>query len=132
MIQVFLIDKNINRHGKKHETVSPEDIKGNKVLVQPVNDIAWLILATTSFSSSHRQLVNIRCPSNISFKKYTISTSNMLFQDTLKALAHDGNDATRKGGSNVNTTYHNSVILSLLKSNNAFVRKGRGVKVVKR
>ena len=35
------------------------------------------------------------------------------------------------GGSNGYTTYSNTNILKLLKSNDAFVRKGKGVKIIK-
>ena len=56
----------------------------------------------------------------------------MLYQDTLKLLSNNGYDAKRKGGSNGKTTYDNGAILSLLKSNSAFVRKGKGVKIVKK
>ena len=46
-------------------------------------------------------------------------------------MKRGGLDAVRKSGSNGKTTYSNSGILSLLKTDTAFARKGKAVKVVK-
>ena len=76
--------------------------------------------------------MNIRLPSNLKESPDNSTSSKMLYHDTLQLLSNNGLDATRKGGSNGKTTYQNSAILSLLKSNTAFIRKGKGVKVVKK
>ena len=76
--------------------------------------------------------MNIRWPTNISNNTYNSAYNKELYQDTAKLLCHDGLDATMKRGSNGKTSYNSFNILSLLKSNTAFIRKGRGVKVVKK
>ena len=116
----------------KHKRVTLEDVKSSKVLVQPPGDTTWIILAATSVHSKKRQLVNTRLPSNLSQSDYNSSMTKMLYQDTLQLLSNNGYDATRKGGSNGETTYRNGAILSILKSNTTFVRKGKGVKIVKK
>ena len=132
LIQTFLINPDFDTTDKKHKVVTSDDIKSSMVLVQPPIDITWIILATTSLDSSNRQLVNIRFPSHLDPEKYTSTVSENLYKDTIKLLSNNGYDATRKGGSNGHTTYANAAILSLLKSNTAFPRKGKGVKIVRR
>ena len=131
VIDTFMIDEQYNSSNKKHSCVSLEDVKGSRVLLQPEGNNIWIILAVPNVNSSSRQLVNIRWPSSISSKEYNSDVVKQLYKDTLCLLKHDGFEATRKGGSNGMTTYNNSGILSLLKTNSAFVRKGKGVKVVK-
>ena len=65
-------------------------------------------------------------------KKYDNELSKQLFVDTKMLVTHNGFDATRKCGSNEATTYDNYNILSLLKSESAFIRKCKGVKIVKK
>ena len=131
LIQTFLINPDFDTD-KKHKAVTSDDIKSSMVLVQPPIDITWIILATTSLDSSNRQLVNIRFPTDLDPEKYKATVSENLYKDTMKLLSNNGYGATRKGGSNGHTTYANAAILSLLKSNTAFPRKGKGVKIVKR
>ena len=76
-------------------------------------------------------LVNVRWPSDLKGEEYNDNTAKMLYQHTLQLLKYDGLEATRKGGSNGKTTYSNGKILSLLNTNTAFIRKGKGVKFVK-
>ena len=117
---------------RQHQDVTINDILHSRLLVVPPEGHIWIILAKKKRSSSHTHLVNIRWPTNISKTTYNSSYNKELYQDTTKLLCHDGLDAIRKRGSNGNTSYTNFNILSLLKTKSAFIRKGRGVKLVKK
>ena len=54
--------------------------------------------------------------------------SQKLYKALLYKRRDNEFDATRDGGSNGETPYENSNILSLLIYNTAFMRKGKGVK----
>ena len=67
----------------------------------------------------------------MSSEEWENEQSVTIFNETKKLLANDGLDAARRGGSNGLTTYSNCNILKLLHTDTAFIRKGKGVKVVK-
>lgn len=127
-IETFYIDIHVNTDKLKHHHVSLQDISSSKILVPPSSAIIWIVLAKVSPYSKKAHLVNIRWPSTI--EQSTIN-SKKLFSDAQKLLRNDGMETTRTGGSNGLPTYSNYNILQLLKSESAFIRKGKGVKVVK-
>ena len=78
-------------------------------------------------------LVNMRWRSNLNTKKWKNNTNvETFYMDIIKNLKNDGLDAKRVGGSNGLTTYTNTNILKLLSTNDAFVRKGKGIKIIKK
>ena len=132
LIHTVLIDHNINTKTMTHNEVDHSSLLHCKMLEHPSYVDAWVILAKQSSSSKECHLVNMRWRSNLKDRKWnTNSFIESFYSDLVKNLKTDGLDAKRVGGSNGYTTYNNTNILKLLKSNDAFVRKGKGVKLVK-
>ena len=128
-IQTLLIDTQLDTWPLQHRDVNIAGIQKSRVLSSPPNNLLWIILAKINRHTSQCHLVNIRWPVNTSLGSLNTMT---LYNDTLNLLPHQGLDATRTSGSNGITTYHNDNILKLLKSNSAFIRKGKEIKIVKR
>ena len=127
-IETFYIDVHVNCNKLKHHHVSLNDISLSKCLVAPSFPTIWIIIAKVSPYSKKAHLVNIRWPSNINLSS---KKSKNLFADAMKLVRNNGMETTRTGGSNGLPTFSSYNILRLLKSETAFIRKGKGVKVVK-
>jgi len=132
VIDTYLFNTNIKTRSLQHNNVVKEMIKNSQVLVDPPKGLILIILAKVQPTSDSCHLVNIRWPTNSLLENYSSIMCKELYRDTLELLNHDGLDATRSSGSNGVTIYSNYGILRFLKTNSAFPRKGKGVKVVKR
>ena len=129
VIETFYIDFHVETNKKKHTNVTVEDLSTSKVCHPPDSCDVWIIIAKSSPYSRNVHIVNVRWA--FSNKEGSTIDSKILFHDSLKLLRYDGLDAKRSGGSNGLTTYCNYNILRLLKTNSAFVRKGKGIKIIK-
>ena len=128
IIETYYIDLHVNHHKLKQNDVSHSNLSACKVLDAPKTDTIWVIIAKLSPYSKCAHLVNVRFPVDVDLSDHC---KKSLFEDSVSYLRRDGMDITRKGGSNGNPTFNNYDILSLLKSNQTFIRKGKGVKVVR-
>ena len=72
--------------------------------------------------------MNVRWPCDLNIGSIE---AEKLFPDAIELLRNDGMETTRTGGSNGLPNFSTYNILRLLKSESAFVRKSKGVKVVK-
>ena len=97
-------------------------------LLPPAHSTIWIIIAKVSPYSKKAHLVNVRWPCDLDVGSLE---AKKLFSDAIKLLRNDGMETTRTGGSNGLPNFSTYNILRLLKSETAFVRKGKGVKVVK-
>ena len=133
LIHIVDIDKSVKSTHLRHNEVTPECIKHSKILTHPKCVDVWIILARTNTMAKDHQLVNMRWRSNLNLKKWSNSNQvESFYNDLLNQLSTDGLDAKRVGGSNGYTTYNNTNILKLLQTKDAFVRKGKAIKVVKK
>ena len=130
VIDTFKLNQNINTGNYQHKVVDKHIIKNSKVLIDPPVRLIWITLAKVKWTSGGCHLVNILWSTDLWSKKYRSLMCKKLFNDTIELLNHDVLNATRRSWSNDVTTFYNYNILSLLKTNSAFPRKGEGVKVV--
>ena len=107
-------------------------MKYSEILSEPENFDVWIVLAISELDSSHAHLVNARWKSKLGEEWRQDDLKKSLFKDLLSHIKHNGLEVTRKGGSSGRTTYANGNILKLLRTNSAFPRRGKGVKVVKK
>ena len=132
VIQIITIDESIKCSSIRHQEVCVNDIIHDKILHQPKEADVWIVLAKLNKESVHHQLVNMRWKSNLDRDKWTNdNVVEGLFKSIVSELRTDGLDAKRSGGSNGTPTYSNTNILKLLKTSDAFVRKGKGIKLIK-
>ena len=129
-IETFFIDSDTDIKFLKHHDVSIENIKCSRLLAPPSFPQIWIILAKTSHNPPKCHIINIRWPPEVK-SLITDLCSESLFRDSKLLLPNNGMDSTRTNGSNGLTTYANHNILALLKTKSAFIRKGKGVKLVK-
>ena len=132
-IQILDIDQSVDTKIKRHHEVTVNDIEKSSIIKHPNNCDVWIILAKLNKMSNKYQLVNMRWKSYLDSSKWTDNSNVKIFyNDLLDTLDLDGYDAKRSGGSNGLTTLSNYNILKLLRTNDAFIRKGKGVKVIKK
>ena len=131
-IQTFIMDVTLNTDQYQHHAVTKEHIGKSQLLKPPSSEFIWAILAKEVYTSINYHLVNIRWPCSTSMIEWTSKQSEKLYKDTIQLVDRDGLDATRKSGSNGTTTYLNYNILRWLKTEKAFIRKGKGVKLVEK
>ena len=132
VIQCYIVDGKANLSQMAHHPPSKTNLKYSKVLSQPDKFDVWIVLAITKKDSCHAHLVNARWKSNLGERWKDESLKKSFFKDLLRHIRHNGLEVSRRGGSSGKTTYANSNILKLLKTNSAFPRKGKGIKVVKK
>ena len=131
-IDTYLMGVKMETKNIQHKSVSVENITGSKIVQEPESSGIWIILAKVNKYDSKAQLVNVRLPSKLSKTDYSEDYVKQLYNDVKELIPRNALECTRTSGSNGETTYRNRNILKLLKSNSAFPRKGKGVKLVRR
>ena len=132
LIHTVILDDTVNTKSMKHNEVQMEDLITSKLLEHPPFIDVWVVLAQSSNNNQDSHLVTMRWRSNLLHDRWNDSNYiESLYNDLVQQLSNDGLDAKRVGGSNGYTTYSNTNILKLLQTNDAFVRKGKGVKLIK-
>ena len=91
----------------------------------------WIILTKSRATLVHYHLVSIRWPTDMNDSERDSTKVDNLFKDTMRLISHIGLDVRRNNVSNGLIAYHKYNVLKLLKLNAAFIRKGKGVKIVK-
>ena len=98
-------------------SVSIEHITGSKIVQEPDSSGIWIILAKVNKYDSKAQLVNVRLPSKLTKMDYSEDYVKQLCNDVKELIPRNALECTRTSGSNGETTYTNTNILKLLKSN---------------
>ena len=130
-IQVVKINLNIDDSNYRHNEVSWHDVQTSTVLTPPNKNCVWIVLASTDANNCHCHLLTARWPTDVC-NAMTDDQKKQFYYEMLSATPKEGWESTRKGGSNGETTYDNFNILKFLNTNSAFIRRGKGVKLIKK